>query len=88
MLSERYELKIVDFGLSCLKNGFNGTGFLKGPAGSNGFQSPELIKGEYEGTNADIFAAAITLFFMYARNYPFDNATARDSIYKYIIGKK
>lgn len=28
MFSDRFELKIVDFGFSCLKNGNNGTGVL------------------------------------------------------------
>lgn len=46
-----------------------------------------MIKGKYEGTKADIFAAGVTLFFMYTLDFPFLEATKEDNLYKLIIDK-
>lgn len=49
--------------------------------------APEIPGKNYKGTEADIFAAGVILFIMYAGNPPFEKASPNDPYYKLIKEK-
>jgi serine/threonine protein kinase len=51
--------------------------------------APEiLMKQEYSGSKADIFAAGIILFIMITGHLPFIKATQTDSHYKFVYANR
>ena len=51
--------------------------------------APELHqKKKYDGNSVDIFSAGVILFMCVAQHPPFKLAKAKDSIYKFIGGKR
>ena len=46
--------------------------------------APEIPSKNYRGTEADIFAAGVILFIMYAGNPPFEKASITDPYYRLI----
>ena len=64
------KIKLVDYGLMTPLDGRHGEGYLTTRCGCRNFMAPELFKvhrkseNGYKGEPADIFALAITLFFM------------------------
>ena len=49
--------------------------------------APEVPTKNYEGSKADIFAAGVILFIMYAGNPPFEKAAPNDPYYKLVKDK-
>ena len=82
-----FKLKISDFGLSRDTKGDMGDGKLRSRVGTEGYKPPEMEQGNYEGIQADIFAAGVVLFIMYNGTPPFLSTKTHDRIYKLIRDK-
>lgn len=80
-------MKLADFGFSCLIKGKDNSGILHTKLGTEGYMAPEIPTKNYEGTSADIFAAGVILFIMYAGNPPFEKAAPNDPYYRLIKDK-
>ena len=69
LLTEKYKLKIIDFGLS---NYFKGN-LLETPCGSPCYASPEMVMGnKYNGFCIDIWSSGIILYAMLCGYLPFE----------------
>ena len=69
LLTEKYKLKIIDFGLS---NYFKGN-LLETPCGSPCYASPEMVIGnKYNGFCIDIWSSGIILYAMLCGYLPFE----------------
>ena len=69
LLTEKYKLKIIDFGLS---NYFKGN-LLETPCGSPCYASPEMVMGnKYDGFCIDIWSSGIILYAMMCGYLPFE----------------
>lgn len=79
MLDQRWELKIIDFGLAAPTQGKNGSGLLNTTLGTYGYMAPEQHLGRaYEGAKVDIFALGVILFVMFSKHPPFNAAIPKD----------
>lgn len=79
LLTENFELKLADFGLSELASGKSKS---LGYRGTPIYMAPEVHRSEpYSGEMADIFALGVSLFAMYNRGFPFYEALLSDSNY-------
>ena len=87
LLGRDFVLKLADFGFSCLLKGKDGSGVLHTKLGTEGYMAPEIPTKNYEGSRADVFAAGVILFIMYAGNPPFEKASPNDPYYKLIKDK-
>ena len=87
LLGRDFVLKLADFGFSCLLKGKDGSGILHTKLGTEGYMAPEVPSKNYDGAKADIFAAGVILFIMYAGNPPFEKAAVNDPYYKLIKEK-
>ena len=80
MLDSNFNLKIADFGFAtkmetCTKR----RGTLK-------YMAPEMIENKvYKSKDADLFAAAVTLFNLVTKRVPFNQSDVCDGYYRYII---
>ena len=84
LFDKNFYLKVSDFGLSTLSEGHDGDGILYTRLGTEGYKPPEMQKGKYTGIQADLFAAGVVLFVMYAGSPPFISTKETDKIYKMI----
>lgn len=82
MLDKEKNVKIVDFGLAAIDAGK----LLTRQCGSIHYIAPEVLKGPYQGTKADIWCCGIIFFAMVTGTMPFyrDNAGS-DEIFSYIL---
>lgn len=79
----KYQLKIIDFGLS---NIFKET-FLKTACGSPAYACPEMIQGrQYVGPNADVWSTGIILYAMLCGCLPFESSTTQGLYMKILSG--
>lgn len=70
LIDENDKLKLADFGLSQIM--VNGKDEVSNTAGSNLYFSPEACKGnKYRGKINDIWACAVTLYYMNFNKMPF-----------------
>jgi len=76
LLTQKYILKIIDFGLS---HEFNEDGkLLNTKCGSPSYASPEIILGkEYDGFKSDIWSCGIILFAMATGYMPFEGGNIK-----------
>lgn len=76
-------VKICDFGLSnYMKDGE----LLTTLCGSLNYCSPEIIKDQpYEGTSLDVWSLGVCLFYLLAKEYPFE-AELNSQVSKKIVG--
>ena len=82
LLTDDFDVKIIDFGFVCSLRGKDGKGFNNTAVGTPGFMAPELLKkGAYHGHVVDLFALGVVLFTMHAGNPPFTVAASSDEIY-------
>ena len=89
LLDHDYVLKIADFGFGSLVERPGTDGHLTTTLGTLQYMAPEQHqKKDYLGTQVDIFAAGVILFISRAQHPPFGKATAKDSFYKFIGGKR
>lgn len=84
LFTSNYELKLSDFGLATQSDGSDGEKILTSKLGTEGFKSPEIEEGKYNGKHADLFAAGISLFIMYSGSLPFINTKTTSKQYKLI----
>jgi calcium-dependent protein kinase len=68
MLTENDELKLIDFGLSCITK----NGYIKGKqiAGTPYYMAPEVIDGYYN-SKCDIWAIGVLLYVFMSGYLPF-----------------
>ena len=89
LLDSSYTLKIADFGFAAPIEGRDGSGKLKTKLGTMNYMAPEIhLLHPYEGSQVDIFAAAIILFIMVAQHPPFTTAQPSDPFYRCLAGKR
>lgn len=71
LLSERGDVKIIDFGMAALHQNDQK---LRTSCGSPHYAAPELLKSKtYRGDKADIWSMGVILFAMLAQRLPFDD---------------
>lgn len=88
MLSENFEIKLIDFGFSRLLN--NGELFFQW-SGTIGYSAPETFQSEahgYNGIKNDIFGLGVVLFMIIFGYSPFSKPAFTDNNYKLIIKKE
>jgi serine/threonine protein kinase len=88
LLDKDFNIKIIDFGMSCSVLGRTGEGYNTTRVGTQGFQAPEiLIKNPiykthiYNGAVVDIFALGVVLVILATGIPPFSHAHIRDARY-------
>jgi len=70
ILTEKKELKVIDFGLS---NQYETGNTCLTPCGSPCYAAPEMILGKpYHGLKTDIWSSGITLYAMVCGKLPFE----------------
>ena len=75
MIDENMRGKLVDFGVCHIMN--QGDDEIRATAGSTLFFAPEMCTGEaFRGRGADVWAAAVSLWYMCYRTYPFQASHA------------
>ena len=85
-MTNNYELKVADFGLSTMLEGKDGKGLLNTYVGTEAYMAPEILEGKsYDGRQVDVFACGIILFIMIAQVPPFFQANKDDPFFKYVI---
>lgn len=67
--------------------GKDNTGILHTNLGSEGYKAPEIVTGNYIGTQVDIFAAGVILFIMLKGSPPFSSTNPDDRVYQLIKDK-
>jgi len=60
---------------------------LHSRVGTDGYRSPEMEDGKYNGLQSDMFAVGVVLFIMYTGYPPFMGTRSHDRIYKLIREK-
>lgn len=73
--SQRYEIKITDFGFACFFDPQRG---LKVSLGSAMYMSPELIKRENYNETVDIWSIGIITYMLLSGRAPFSGKTKED----------
>lgn len=75
LVDENLNMKIADFGFATFSN----INDLKTQKGSITYMAPEIRKGlSYDGTQTDLFAAAVILFTVIIGHFPFKVASKSD----------
>ena len=73
MLTEDFEVKIIDLGYWIFLAGNHGNGFTSTQLGTNMYMAPEIVENKpYQGSNVDIFAFGVMLLTVKSMIYPFD----------------
>ena len=86
LLSNKYDIKLIDFGFATQTTGKDGSGFNKTQLGSPMYMAPEIIMNEkYQSMNADLFACGVILFAMRAGHQPFDKMASKDDMFYQLI---
>lgn len=85
LLTSDYQLKVADFGLSCLLTEVNSTKYV----GTTDYMAPEInARMSYCGVKADLFALGVLLFTMVAGHKPFRKASVQDKWYRMLCFDK
>ena len=88
-LDDQFRLKIGDFGFSKFMCPTTNDGKLKTQLGTSGYQSPELLEGQfYDGASNDIFACGVILFILVKAYPPFREARRTDNWYRHLYYDK
>ena len=87
LFDSNFNIKMSDFGLSRDAKGKNGDFVLYSRVGTEGYRSPEMEEGKYNGLQSDMFAIGVVLFVMYSGYPPFMGTRYHDRIYKLIREK-
>ncbi len=74
MITEKDDLKLIDFGLSKTAKRAN----LHQVAGTSYYMAPEVVKGEAYGVKADMWSIGVLLYIMLSGYLPFNGKTADD----------
>jgi serine/threonine protein kinase len=84
MISNRKEIKILDFGISSDISDDTNSVELGGPIGTPYYMSPEQIDGKNIDKRSDIYSLGITLFQMLTGTVPFLGNYTREELFKKI----
>ena len=87
LLTEKYLLKLADFGFATLWEGKDKSEVLHTKLGTEGYMAPEVQTKNYDGRKADIFSCGVILFIMYTASPPFERSVPNDPYYKLIKDK-
>lgn len=78
LLTDRYQLKIADFGLSAVLEGDDRRRLVT-ECGTRSYMAPEIVQQRpYDGAAVDTWAAGVVLFIMLCGNPPFQIAAQQD----------
>ena len=90
LLTNDFQVKIIDFGFGINLAGRTGTGFTSTYLGTPMYMSPEIESrgDQYQPADADLFALGVTLIVARLVAYPFDRASRDDAKYMKIVGDK
>ena len=80
MLTENDELKLIDFGLSCMVNGAKPK--TKAVAGTPYYMAPEVLLGVYD-SKCDVWAIGVLLYVFMSGYLPFQG-NSRDEVFQKI----
>ena len=89
MLTEDFEIKIIDLGYGLALSGRSGKGFMKTKLGTSMYMAPEVHDKTvfYYGQDADCFALGVSMFISKARMYPWKKPDIdTDQSYKLLAG--
>lgn len=72
MLTETYEIKIIDLGYGIPLAGRSSSGFMKSRLGTYMYMAPEILNKQvmYQGQDADCFALGVCMFVAKVMDYP------------------
>ncbi len=85
LLGEDGQVRLADFGIAFMME--NGSDQATATLGSALFIAPEICNGRsYKGRQTDIWAAGVTLYYMYTGTLPF-NGSGLGQLYEQIINK-
>ena len=79
MLSEKNEIKLIDFGISSDSKKSN-----KEIMGSPYYMSPEQISGSNIDERSDIYSVGVTIYELFTGNLPFQDSKTREELYAHI----
>jgi len=86
MLTDKYQVKIADFGFATNIEGKNESNLLTTFLGTLSYASPEVIsKKFYKGAPSDIFSCGVILFIIVTGKLPFCKAAVQDTYYRNFI---
>lgn len=84
LFDESFSIKMSDFGLARDARGNYGDYSLFSRVGTEGYRSPEMEEGKYNGLQSDMFSIGVVIFVMYSGYPPFMGTRPHDRIYKLI----
>jgi 5'-AMP-activated protein kinase catalytic alpha subunit len=72
LLDDNGNIKIVDFGLSAIKENVGNDGLLHTRCGTPGYFAPEIVNGAgYDGVKADVWSCGVMLYILISGCHPF-----------------
>lgn len=73
LITHAHTIKLADFGVAELLNGYLSDDNVSKTSGSPAFQSPEIVRGElnYSGSKADVWALGVTIYLLLTGKVPF-----------------
>ena len=86
MITEKSEVKVIDFDFGKELKGNMSTGFMNTPVGTPMYMAPQVTvdRIKYQGQDADIFAFGVMLLATRIGDYPWKVPTLEDENYRYI----
>nr|CCA26775.1 predicted protein putative [Albugo laibachii Nc14] len=84
--AEDADLKVIDFGLSCMDNSVTGENVMKTRVGSIYYVAPEVLKGRYD-KSCDLWSIGVIVYILLCGYPPFYGDTDSDVFEAVISGK-
>ena len=78
LVTENFDVKVIDFGLACRNIKQGGTA----KCGSPGYVAPEILEEKVYGAKVDVFSAGVVLYVMLSGVLPFAGNTEREVLYE------
>ncbi len=88
MLTDKWQLKIADFGYATSIEGKNEAGLLSTFLGTLSYAAPEIIsKKFYKAAPSDVFSCGVILYVMVTGGIPFGKAGVQDAYFRHFVRK-